>query len=566
MSSEALRLQPVALERPVDVPACPLCGEAKRTHRHRAANITEWDNRDLVSCDGCGFVYVAPVKPQRFEDLPASLYLNDWAALDLSGYEHLYDMLHDGLLRLAPNLVKPGRTAGNSLLDVGCGPGYFLDLCRARGWAVQGVEPWRALAAWAGKYLKLDVVAARLAEAPLDERAFTVVFAHDTIQFAPDPVAFLRACWRALKPGGVAFLTTPNLACKRAEREGWGWGQIQPIGHVVYFTPETLRRAARLAGFKRLHLDLAGGADGDEQIRLWARRPPEPSVSFADLTAASDDRELPPLDRAALDEAALSDDQRHWRAQGHLIKRGFMPEPLIDAYCRVRERLNEPKGWHSDYPYMQIPEIKDLCLYKPLGDLLEHLIGQPMGMHLNLTGWVSTEREWHQDDYLNPPFVRGHYVAVWFALDRIHPDSGPFEYVPGSHRWPLIRQDKVLERMPDTSATDPLWPVHAERLLTPMFEREIEEGDLPIETFLADKGDVLIWHARLLHRGSLPRRPGAVRKSIISHYSAIRQRPDMPKARQHRGGGWYFVLGDEIPLSSRLRLLARHALRRATGI
>jgi ectoine hydroxylase-related dioxygenase (phytanoyl-CoA dioxygenase family) len=189
---------------------------------------------------------------------------------------------------------------------------------------------------------------------------------------------------------------------------------------------------------------------------------------------------------------------------------------------------------------LDVPEIRDLCLYKPLSDLLEHLIGEPMALHLNLTGWVSTERDWHQDDYLNPPEVNGYYAAVWTALDRIQADAGPFEFVPGSHRWPVIRQKKLLERLGDPEGNDPGWPWRSEALLTPYFEREIKRTDAPVLRFLGNRGDVLIWHARLVHRGSLPQRPGAERRSMIAHYSAVSRRSDMPPVRRHPGGGLYF--------------------------
>ena len=47
-----------------------------------------------------------------------------------------------------------------------------------------------------------------------------------------------------------------------------------------------------------------------------------------------------------------------------------------------------------------------------------------MLLHLALTGWISTQRDWHQDDYLNPPFVANWYAAVWMALDDISAESG----------------------------------------------------------------------------------------------------------------------------------------------
>ena len=76
-------------------------------------------------------------------------------------------------------------------------------------------------------------------------------------------------------------------------------------------------------------------------------------------------------------------------------------------------------------------------------DKIEMLIGTPMGLNLALTGWRSTTRTWHQDDYLNPPYINCHYAAVWIALEDIDPDCGMFEFVPGSHKWPLTRGAKI---------------------------------------------------------------------------------------------------------------------------
>jgi ectoine hydroxylase-related dioxygenase (phytanoyl-CoA dioxygenase family) len=151
-----------------------------------------------------------------------------------------------------------------------------------------------------------------------------------------------------------------------------------------------------------------------------------------------------------------------------------------------------------------------------------------MGLHLNLTGWVTTGRAWHQDDYLNPDFVNSHYAAVWIALRDISPDCGPFEFVPGSHRWPLTRRDKVLANCPvQTSAADPAWPSKTRDWVSEIISREIENQDAQVERFLAKEGDVLIWHGRLAHRGSLPNVPGSPRHSMIAHYSAIEKRSDM---------------------------------------
>jgi Phytanoyl-CoA dioxygenase (PhyH) len=271
-----------------------------------------------------------------------------------------------------------------------------------------------------------------------------------------------------------------------------------------------------------------------------------PVPPLDDLCEFPDDSLIPPLDRAAVDLAFLTPDQRQWRDEGVVIKRNFIPEPLVDAYCAVRETLRDPGGWRSPTPYMHVPEIRALCLYPPLMNLMKDLVGGDMFMHLNLTGWVTTSRNWHQDDYLNPDFVNGWYCAAWFALDEIHADSGPFEYVPGSHRWPILRQAKVKalltraeRRIADPTTGAEYWPKLAERVTTKAFETKIARTGSKTIPFLGNKGDVLIWHSRLAHRGSLARDKSRLRKAIISHYSAIGHRPDMPKLDTNETGQSY---------------------------
>ncbi len=263
--------------------------------------------------------------------------------------------------------------------------------------------------------------------------------------------------------------------------------------------------------------------------------------SFADLSEEPDTKLLPPLDQPVVDEAALTPAQLAWRRDGVLILPRFLPDDLIDAYSARRAQVEHPGGWASPTPYLDVPELRELALYPPLMWQMRELIGEPMLLHLCLTGWVSTERGWHQDDYLNPPFINSWYAAVWMALDDIHPDSGPFEYVPGSHRWPLTRGDKVRAHMPRRQAMRPDWPSVSEAFVVPALDAEIKRRRAETREFLARRSDVLIWHGRLLHRGSRPNKPGMLRKSLICHYSGVSHRRDLP-TRAHDANGQIYAI------------------------
>lgn len=266
--------------------------------------------------------------------------------------------------------------------------------------------------------------------------------------------------------------------------------------------------------------------------------------TFADLSENPDPALVPPLDRPDIDKSALTPDQQSWCRDGVVILRNFLPDSLMDPYIARRRLLDSPGGWNSPVPYLQISELRNLALYPPLMDKLQHLLGEQMMLHLALTGWISTERTWHQDDYLNPPYVNSWYAAVWIALHHIDPASGPFEYIPGSHRWPLLRGDKVRRFLTKEEHQRKehgvnQWPKYAERFVTPAIEAEIARVRSPARTFLAERGDVLIWHGRLMHRGSMPLVPGMERRSLITHYSGHAHRPDMVNQVADENGQLY---------------------------
>lgn len=259
-----------------------------------------------------------------------------------------------------------------------------------------------------------------------------------------------------------------------------------------------------------------------------------------------------------------------WNAEGVVIRRGLLNTPNGEDAMRRYEACwlrahggtgpdqrslappwREPGGWPDPIPYMRHPEILDLLAL--VAPCVEQTVGETMAVNLNLTGWVSTERDWHQDGYLNPPGVGDHYAAVWIALQDVDPDSGPFQYVPGSHRWPQVTQERILDALGMTTQNFTAdWPSRSEKILTPLFTEEIENAGVPVSTYLPNRGDVLVWHGRLLHRGSKPRIPGTPRKALIAHFSGTKWRPDMPAAKRYRQTGLHLfplqgraLVGDE---------------------
>src|SRR5207244_1410120 len=109
----------------------------------------------------------------------------------------------------------------------------------------------------------------------------------------------------------------------------------------------------------------------------------------------------------------------------------------------------------------------------------------------------------------------------------------------------------------DAKDRNAAWTLFTQDQVAAAVERRRQALELPYERFLARKGDVLIWHACLQHRGSAPElrqsrwrtglRATPLRKALISHYTARSRIPlGDEQIATHTGGGLYGVFHHHI--------------------
>jgi phytanoyl-CoA hydroxylase len=104
-------------------------------------------------------------------------------------------------------------------------------------------------------------------------------------------------------------------------------------------------------------------------------------------------------------------------------------------------------------------------------------------------------------------------AASWIALEDVQPQSGEFQFVPGTHRLPeLLHYGTDKGHHGDYNEYNTI-------LQTTM--RMCDERGLKTEFFLAKKGDVLIWHADLMHGGVEIKDPSLTRKSLVAHFMPL---------------------------------------------
>ncbi|MFN2613241.1 MAG: methyltransferase domain-containing protein [Actinomycetota bacterium] len=102
---------------------------------------------------------------------------------------------------------------GVRVLDLACGDGYGSAVVAARGCETVGLDLDGALLAQsAGKYRAARFVAASALRLPFAESTFDAVGALQVIEHLVETQELLREIARVLRPGGLLYVTTPNIA------------------------------------------------------------------------------------------------------------------------------------------------------------------------------------------------------------------------------------------------------------------------------------------------------------------------------------------------------------------
>lgn len=119
----------------------------------------------------------------------------------------------------------------------------------------------------------------------------------------------------------------------------------------------------------------------------------------------------------------------------------------------------------------------------------------------------------HQDHYYldtNPP---GNLIGVWYALENIHPDSGCFFVLPGSHKGEIISRQNFSSQKKSIKALVDDHERMRKKIIALIREKNYEYKALPLS-----KGDVLFWHPYIIHGAYNNSNPQFSRKSLTGHF------------------------------------------------
>ncbi|MBI2064464.1 MAG: class I SAM-dependent methyltransferase [Candidatus Yanofskybacteria bacterium] len=229
---------------------CLLCGKS------RAKEFLEYENYKLFDCLSCGLVSpnidLEKLKSLEIYDDPA--YIKDATREILDTYNYRKGQYAPERLnyilqktKLSPNKIK--------LLDLGCGPGYFLSYLKNKKIKYKGLE----LANFLVKICKqknLNVEGSDLRKEV--SQSYNVITMFDVLEHLTDPVGLFKDLNNKIVKGGYVLAYTPNIHSLAYSLMKERQNTLYPFQHLAFFDNKSLNYLAKKTGFKVFSIDYFG--------------------------------------------------------------------------------------------------------------------------------------------------------------------------------------------------------------------------------------------------------------------------------------------------------------------
>ena len=221
------------------ITTCPICGNTNFEDHYTCQDFTvSHETFKIVKCN-CGLAITTP-RPNE-GDL-GNYYLSD----DYISHSNKAKTIIDRLYLIARrytlnqklNLISKYNPI-SSILDYGCGTGYFLNICKSNGWNIFGVEPSlpareKAIALTKGHiYSSIE---------DIKEEKIDVITLWHVLEHIPDPNAILQNLSSHLTTNGTIIIAVPNYEAYDAETYKDRWAGYDTPRHLWHFTKSSLEK------------------------------------------------------------------------------------------------------------------------------------------------------------------------------------------------------------------------------------------------------------------------------------------------------------------------------------
>jgi SAM-dependent methyltransferase len=228
--------------------------EMLREGAHTGPRVASRASHTIIDCAHCGFKHALPLPDAEAME---RAYRENYYAEEKPNFlaqagedQDWFALSQNDKLDVFERLLPPDR---RRLLDIGCGPGFFLATAIRRGWQGQGIEPSRQAAAHARQLGAMVTEGFFGPQTAKSLGRFDAITLTNMLEHVPDPTLILTAAGGLLDQGGILCVGVPNdfsplqIAARAAIGVHDWW--VAPPHHLNYFDFSSLSGLLERLGF-----------------------------------------------------------------------------------------------------------------------------------------------------------------------------------------------------------------------------------------------------------------------------------------------------------------------------
>lgn len=221
-------------------------------------NISNAKGRKIILCNKCDLAMVGMVPSKR--DVIKTVN-----KVGESFYSHYLTEKnsYDEYFTRRIKEISIYKSKGN-LLEIGSGPGLFLQIAKKYGWMTTGIELSKEAVRLNRKH-GIDVRYGTLETAKIGKKKYDVICAFQVIEHVRNPLLLLKQMTKKIEKDGIIMIVTPNRKGLSATLSGRFWYDYYNREHLYFFSTKSLENLVKRSGFKLLY----SGKENSRKISIY---------------------------------------------------------------------------------------------------------------------------------------------------------------------------------------------------------------------------------------------------------------------------------------------------------
>jgi len=236
-----------------------MCNQ-KEWNEHNGLVIDSKDGYEVIECKCCGFNHIIPIPTKKeldefyfkkFYEQERKKNYFEKQELQIEWWEKIFK---ERCIEFEKVIGKKGK-----IIDVGCGPGFFLNFARSMGWDTIGIEPSLKASEYAKKRFNLHIINMDLEIIANNEiQNVDVIYSHGVLEHMQNPKLFFEFSNETLNDEGIIFISVANdynpfQRIFKNEKKVHSWWLVPPE-HINYFNVESAKSLITDCGFELISL------------------------------------------------------------------------------------------------------------------------------------------------------------------------------------------------------------------------------------------------------------------------------------------------------------------------